>query len=124
MERLRGGNRAMRPPGDKGSSGAGGGGRGISQACRALLFSSARFCDHYLTRFCFCFPRDHRGIGFAFLEGRVDLSGPGGGGLASSSNSSSWPTLGTCSPSVRSTGSTEEGTSHFAWDLKISHASS
>ncbi|GKA45388.1 hypothetical protein Tco_0738184 [Tanacetum coccineum] len=51
----------------------------------------------------------------------VALPRPGGRGLASSPNSSSWPTPSTCSPSVRSTGSTGEGASHFAWDLKISY---
>ncbi|GJY24672.1 hypothetical protein Tco_0398330 [Tanacetum coccineum] len=58
-----------------------------------------------------------------FLAGRVALSGPRRRGLASLPNSSSWPTLGTCSPLVRSTGSTGKDASHFAWDLKIFHAS-
>nr|GEX20400.1 hypothetical protein [Tanacetum cinerariifolium] len=51
------------------------------------------------------------------------LPRPGGRGLASSPNSFSWPTLGTSWPPVKSTCSTGEDASHFAWDLKISYAS-
>ncbi|GKC96897.1 hypothetical protein Tco_1162339 [Tanacetum coccineum] len=54
-----------------------------------------------------------------FWPGCLDLSGPGGRGLASSPNKSSLLTLGT-SPSVKSTGS---GVSHLEWDRNISHAS-
>ncbi|GKE50403.1 hypothetical protein Tco_1481661, partial [Tanacetum coccineum] len=57
-----------------------------------------------------------------FFAGR-DLPVLGGHGLASSPNSSAWPTPGTCSPPVRSTCSTREGASHFTKDFKISHAS-